>query len=60
MATFKVPLNLYIIADNDEAALDITLEMMEVSLENNALSKYSIYIDGIEEAEEPTEDDNDD
>jgi hypothetical protein len=61
MATYIVPLKLYITTDSEDGAFNATVDMMESLLDSHNLSMYSIYVDGIKEGQEPSpEDDNDD
>lgn len=60
MATYLVPLKLYITTDSEEGAFNATVDMMESLLDSHNLSMYSIFVDGIKETQEPNPEEADD
>lgn len=54
MATYLVPLKLYITTDSEKGAFNATADMMESLLDSHNLSMYSIFLDGIKQTQEPS------
>ena len=56
MATYLVPLKLYITTDSELGAFNATVDMMKSLVDSHNLSVYSIYVTGIKETQEPSPD----